>query len=63
MFPWMGTERAIFESTDLAAEAAADARADADSAAGRIVDHAEVAAWLAKWGTADETPMPPQWLA
>lgn len=59
----MGVERAIFDHTDAAAEAAADARADADHAAGRIVDHAEAAAWLSKWGTADETPMPPEWLA
>jgi predicted transcriptional regulator len=59
----MEAERAIFDHTDAAAEAAADARADADHAAGRSVDHAEVAAWLSKWGTADETPMPPEWLA
>lgn len=59
----MGAKRAIFDNSDAAAEAAADARADADYIAGRIVDHTEVAAWLAKWGTADETPMPPEWLA
>lgn len=59
----MGAERAIFDHTDAAAEAAADARADADLAAGWVVDHAEVAAWLGRWGTPDETPMPPEWLA
>lgn len=58
----MGAERAIFDDTDPAEEAAADARALADYAAGRVVPHAEVAAWLAKWGTPDETPMPPEWL-
>lgn len=55
----MRAERAIFDHTDAAAEAAADA----DQAAGRMVDHAEVAAWLGRWGTPDETPMPPEWLA
>ena len=59
----MRAERAIFDHTDSAAEAAADARADADHLAGRIVDHTAVAAWLAKWGTTDETPMPAEWLA
>jgi predicted transcriptional regulator len=59
----MKAERAIFEQTDSDAEASADARADADIQAGRIVDHAEVAAWLAKWGTPEETPAPSEWLA
>lgn len=48
----MKAERAIFESVDPAAEAAADARAEADIRAGRVVDHADVAAWLAAWGDA-----------
>lgn len=59
----MKAERAIFEQTDPDAETAADARADADIKAGRTVDHAEVVAWLAKWGTPEETPAPPEWLA
>lgn len=59
----MGTERAIFDQTDVAAEKDADARAAADHAAGRIVDHEKVAAWLAKWGTDEEVPMPPEWRA
>ena len=63
MLRLMGAERAIFDHTDPTSEAAADARADADAASGRIVDHVEVAAWLAKWGTTAETPMPPEWLA
>ena len=58
----MNAERAIFDKIDQDAEAAADARADADILAGRVIDHAEVAAWLAKWGTTDETPPPPEWL-
>jgi predicted transcriptional regulator len=59
----MKAERAIFDQTDLGAEAAADARAKADILAGRVVDHAEVVAWLEKWGTDDEMPAPPEWLA
>ena len=60
----MNAEREIFDRSDEdAADALADAEADADVAAGRVVDHDEVAAWLKKWGTADETPAPPEWLA
>jgi predicted transcriptional regulator len=56
-------DRAIFEQADPQAESAADARAEADVAAGHLVDHTEVVSWLAKWGTPDETPAPPEWLA
>ena len=59
----MKADRGIFESVDPEAEAAADARAEADIEAGRLVDHAEVAAWISKWGTPDERPAPPEWLA
>jgi len=59
----MNAERAIYHDIDLDAEAAADARAEADIEAGRVVDHEEVAAWLAKWGSPDETPAPAEWLA
>ena len=59
----MEAERVIFEQIDHGAEAAAEARAKADIAAGRVVDHAEVAAWLTTWGTKDERPAPPEWLA
>ena len=41
---------------------AASAEARADRAAGRGVPHAEVAKWLATWGTPDYKPMPPEWL-
>ncbi|GAA0297068.1 antitoxin protein relB-2 [Sphingomonas oligophenolica] len=58
----MNAERAIYDHHDLEAEAAADARAEADIKAGRVVDHADVAAWLATWGTPDEKPVPPEWL-
>jgi len=59
----MHAERAIFEQIDPDAELLADARAEADIAAGRIVNHAEVAAWLATWGTPEEAPAPARWFA
>ena len=58
----MKPERAIFEDKE-AAEAAAEARALGDIQAGRVVDHAEVAAWLEKWGTPEEKPLPDLWRA
>lgn len=58
----MKHEQAIFEEIDPDVEAAADARAEADIEAGRVVSHTEVAAWLKKWGTPEETPAPPEWL-
>ena len=58
----MNAERAIYEQPDLDAEAEADARAEADIKAGRVVDHAAVATWLATWGTLDEKPVPHEWL-
>jgi len=42
-------------------DAIRDAQADADIAAGRGVPHAEVVAWMRKWGTAEETPAPAEW--
>jgi len=44
-------------------DAISDARADADIAAGRFVPHELVVEWLRKWGTPEETPIPPEWLA
>lgn len=49
--------------TEEEADALSDARANADIATGRGVDHALVAAWMRKWGTSEETPIPPEWLA
>lgn len=43
------------------ADAAADAEGLADIAAGRVVPHGEVAAWLESWGKADEKPPPKSW--
>ena len=53
----MVPEPSIFE-IDEDAEAAADAEGMADIAAGRVVPHAEVSAWLDSWGTPDEKPAP-----
>jgi predicted transcriptional regulator len=39
-------------------EAAADAAARAEIAAGKFVPHAEVMAWVRSWGTPDELPCP-----
>jgi len=57
----MSAERDIFEQDDKAAIAASDARAEADIAAGRVVPHDKVVAWLKTWGTSDEAPPPSEW--
>ncbi len=54
-------ERSIFDEVDEAFDAARAAEAEADVAAGRVVPHAEVAAWLETWGTPDEKPAPAHW--
>ncbi|MBV9841572.1 MAG: CopG family transcriptional regulator [Sphingomonadaceae bacterium] len=51
----MKAEKTIF---DPAAEAEADARADADVAAGRIISHAAVKRWLRSWGREKVLPRP-----
>lgn len=51
----------LFDEVDEAAEAAADAEAEADIAAGRLIPHEEVAAWLDTWGTPDFRPAPASW--
>jgi len=51
--------KSIFDmEPDAAYEARLDAEAEADYAAGRVVPHAEVAKWLASWGTPNELPCP-----
>ena len=55
-------EPSIFDEIDIASEEAADAEGLADIAAGRVIPHAEVSAWLEAWGTPDEKPMPASWL-
>ena len=58
----MDAEPSIFDEIDATAGEAADAEGLADIAAGRVVPHAEVSAWLDTWGTQDEKPMPASWL-
>ena len=50
--------RSIFDETDSAAEAAADVRAEADVAAGRVVSHRAMRTWLLSWGRSNELPPP-----
>ncbi|MFZ4607455.1 MAG: antitoxin [Caulobacter sp.] len=56
-----GPEFDLFDEVDEAAEAAADAEAEADIAAGRLIPHEEVAAWLDTWGTPHFRPAPASW--
>ena len=52
----MEPKKTVFESLDLAAEAAADARAEADVVAGRLISHEAVKTWVSSWGS--ERPLP-----
>lgn len=54
----MKIEPSIFDAQDDAAEAAADARAEADVAAGRLVSHDAVSRWLQSWADGAPTPAP-----
>jgi predicted transcriptional regulator len=54
----MKHEPSIFDEIDPAAEAAADARAEADWKAGRVVSHEAVVHWLRSWGSGNRTPRP-----
>ena len=58
MVPKMARERSVFDSSDVAAEAEADARAGADLAGGRLIGHRAVRRWLASWGTGARLPRP-----
>ncbi|PTS87293.1 CopG family transcriptional regulator [Sphingomonas sp. HMWF008] len=48
----------MFDSVDPAAEAAADARAEADVVAGRLIGHEAVKRWVASWGSDAPLPRP-----
>ena len=54
----MEEEPTLFDSVDPAAEAAADARAEADVVAGRMIGHAAVKRWVASWGSDAPLPRP-----
>lgn len=45
----MTREKSLLDRSDPAAEAAADARADADVHEGRLIGHDAVRNWLASW--------------
>ncbi|HEY3947792.1 MAG TPA: CopG family transcriptional regulator [Phenylobacterium sp.] len=42
------------------AQAAADAEAEADFRAGRVISHERMKTWLLSWGSANELPPPDQ---
>lgn len=50
----MTAERSIFDDADDAADEAATLEGEADLAAGRVISHEAMKAWLLSWGTADE---------
>ena len=54
----MAHENSLFDALDPAAEAAADARAEADVREGRLISHAAVKRWIASWGTDKPLPRP-----
>lgn len=54
----MSREKSLFDDHDESAEAAADARAEADVRAGRTIGHDAVKRWLRSWGTAEPLPRP-----
>ncbi len=51
-------DTSLFDDIDDEAERAADARADADVAAGRVISHEAMKAWLLSWGAPGELPPP-----
>ena len=53
----MNEPKPLFE-IDQRAEDRAVAEAEADVAAGRVVPHERVAAWLRSWGKSNERPAP-----
>jgi len=53
----MKIEPAIFDEIDEAVEAAADARAEADVAASRVISHEAMSRWLTS--LAEGKPLPP----
>jgi len=50
-------EPGIFDALDEEAERVADAEAEADVAAGRVISHGAMKRWLSSWGT--DKPLPP----
>ncbi|HWU80332.1 MAG TPA: antitoxin [Caulobacter sp.] len=51
----------IFDELEHEADLAAEAEADADIAAGRVVPHERVKDWLKSLGTPEQLPTPYSW--
>ncbi len=56
--PWAVDEPSILEDIDEEAEARADAEAEEDARAGRVISHAAVSRWLLSLGSGDPLPRP-----
>ncbi|MDR7118967.1 CopG family transcriptional regulator [Caulobacter sp. BE254] len=54
----MKIEPSLFDEIDDEGEAAADARAEADVTAGRVISHEAVSRWLASWANGAPTSPP-----
>jgi hypothetical protein len=54
----MAHEKALFDTSDPAAEAEADARADADVRDGRLISHDAVKRWLSSLRSTAPLPRP-----
>jgi len=54
----MKIEPSLFDDIDDEVEAAADARAESDVAAGRLISHEAVSLWLASWAQGAPAPKP-----
>lgn len=54
----MKPERTLFDATDAAVEADADARAEADVRGSRLIGDDAVKRWVASWGTTVPLPRP-----
>jgi predicted transcriptional regulator len=54
----MSREKPLFDQADAREEAAADARAEADAKAGRLIGHAAVRRWIASWSSDKPLPRP-----
>jgi predicted transcriptional regulator len=54
----MRDKETLFDRSDAAAEEQADARAEADVRAGRLISHGAVKRWLQSWGSGKPLPRP-----
>jgi len=54
----MNSAKTPFDPSTAESEAAAEARAEADVQAGRLISHSAVRRWLQSWGTSNPLPRP-----